>query len=73
MQVNIKHLIDDAQCYKTVRKLRWPDGVACPSCASTQIIKRGFEDTEPARQRYGCHDCHTRFDDVTDTIFAGHR
>ena len=72
MQVNIKHLVDDVQCYQTVRELRWPDGVQCPSCESTQVIKRGFDDTEPARQRYECHDCDTRFDDLTDTIFAGH-
>jgi hypothetical protein len=44
----------------------------CPSWASTQVIKRGCDDTEPTRQRYACHDCHTRFDDLTDTIFAGH-
>jgi len=31
-----------------------------------------FDDTEPARQRYECHDCDKRFDDLTDTIFAGH-
>jgi transposase-like protein len=36
------------------------------------VIKRGCDDTEPARQRYECPDCHTRFDDLTDTIFAGH-
>ena len=30
MQVNIKNLVDDGQCYQTVRELRWPDGVACP-------------------------------------------
>ena len=72
MQVNIKHLIDDSQCYQTVRELRWPDGVACPACQSAQVIKRGFDDTEPARQRYECHDCDQRFDDLTDTIFAGH-
>ena len=72
MQVNIKKLIDDVQCYQTVRELRWPDGITCPSCQSTQVIKRGFDDTEPARQRYECHDCDTRFDDLTDTIFAGH-
>jgi transposase-like protein len=36
------------------------------------VIRRGFDDTELARQRYECHDCHTRFDDLTDTIFAGH-
>ena len=72
MQVNITKLIDDVQCYQTVRELRWPDGVACPSCESKEVIKRGFDDTEPARQRYACHNCDTRFDDLTDTIFAGH-
>src|SRR5215468_4749568 len=36
------------------------------------IIKRGFDDTEPARQRYACHDDDTRFDELTDTLFAGH-
>ncbi len=72
VQVNIKHVIDDVPCYRTVRELRWPDGVACPSCEATQVIKRGFDDTEPPRQRYECHECHKRFDDLTDTIFAGH-
>jgi transposase-like protein len=72
VQVNIKNLIDDAQCYQTVRELRWPDGVECPSCESTKVIKRGFDDTELARQRYECHNCNKRFDDLTDTIFAGH-
>jgi transposase-like protein len=72
VQVNITQLIDEAQCYQTVREMRWPDGVVCPSCQSTAVIKRGFDDTEPARQRYECSDCHTRFDDLTDTIFAGH-
>jgi transposase-like protein len=65
-------LIDEVQYYQTVRALRWPEGIACPSCASKHVIKRGFDDTEPACQRYACHDCDQRFDDVTDTIFAGH-
>jgi transposase-like protein len=71
VQVNIKNLIDEAQCYQTVRALCWSDGIACPSCQSTQVVKRGFDDTEPARQRYACHDCDRRFDDLTDTLFAG--
>ena len=57
MQVNIKNLVDDVQCYQTVRELRWPDGITCTSCESNQVIKRGFDDTEPARQRYACKDC----------------
>jgi transposase-like protein len=70
--LSITKLIDDVQCYQTVRELRWPDGVACPSCESKEVIKRGFDDTEPARQRYECHNCDKRFDDLTDTIFARH-
>ena len=72
VQVNIKNLIDDVQCYATVRALRGPDGIACPSCEFTSVIKCGFDDTEPARQRYECTDCPKRFDDLTDTICAGH-
>jgi transposase-like protein len=72
VQVNIKNLVDDVQCYQTVRDLCWPDGINCPSCESKHVVKRGFDDTESARQRYECTDCHTRFDDLTDTIFAGH-
>ena len=72
VQVNIQNLIDDTRCYQTVRELRWPNGVECPVCESQHVIKRGFDDTEPDRQRYECSDCHKRFDDLTDTIFAGH-
>ena len=72
VQVNIMNLIDEAQCYQPVRALRWPDGIACPSCQSKHVIKRGFDDTQPVRQRSECHDCAQRFDDLTDTIFAGH-
>ena len=72
MQVNIKNLIDDVPCDQTVRELRWPNGVQGPFCESRHVIKRGFDDTEPARQRYECHDGDKRFDDLTDTIFAGH-
>jgi len=72
LQVNIKNLIDDVQCYQTVRELRWPEGIQCPSCQSKYVMKRGFDDKEVARQRYECKDCDTRFDDLPDTIFAGH-
>ena len=65
MQGNIKPRVDDVQCYQTARELRWPDGVACPSCESTHVIKRGCDDTEPARQRYeGLH---------KDSCKSGHR
>lgn len=72
MQVNIKNLIDDAQCYDIVRELRWPEGRQCPFCNSKQVIKNGCDEKEPARQRYECKMCNKRFDDLTNTIFSGH-
>ena len=30
--INLQNLLDDAKCYETVRRLRWPVGVRCPHC-----------------------------------------
>jgi transposase-like protein len=65
--VNIQNLFDDAKCFQTVRDMRWPDGVARPSCRSTSVVKKGRDDTQPDRQRY-----ERRFDDLSGTAFAGH-
>jgi transposase-like protein len=46
--------------------------VLCPGCGSVDVIKDGHDDTQPRRQRYHCHGCRKRFDDLTGTIFAGH-
>jgi transposase-like protein len=70
--VNLASLIDDAKCFDLVRQHRWPDGVRCPTCGSAGVIRHGRDDTQPNRQRYRCKDCEARFDDLTDTIFAGH-
>src|SRR5512144_291299 len=66
MLVNILGIIDDAKCSEVVRGVRWPDG------ASAHIVNQGRDDTEPHRQRSECRACRRRFDDLTDTIFAGH-
>jgi transposase-like protein len=70
--VNIQDLIDDAKCYQTIRDMRWPDGVICPHCTSDLVIKNGMDESPSHRQRYECKGCRQRFDDLTDTIFAGH-
>ncbi len=72
MLVHIANLIDEAKCFETVRQLRWPDGVTCPHCSSKDIARDGRDDSQPERQRYLCHTCRHRFDDLTGTIFAGH-
>ena len=70
--IPIQSLIDDAKCFETVRALRWPGGVRCASCDSSEVTKQGRDDTQPERQRYLCKSCHRHFDDLTDTVFAGH-
>jgi transposase-like protein len=72
MLVNIQTLIDEAKCYEIVRQLRWPTGVRCPACDSSEIVKRGKHTHQTHRQRYACHTCGRQFDDLTDTIFEGH-
>ena len=72
MTIAIGRLIDDAKCYEMVRELRWPQGVRCPHCASDQVVKNGHDTTEVCRQRYRCRHCDRCFDDLTDTVFAGH-
>jgi transposase-like protein len=72
VMIHIQSLIDDTKCFETVRTLRWPDGVFCPHCDSFDITKQGRDDTQPERQRYLGQACERRFDDLTDTIFAGH-
>jgi transposase-like protein len=70
--INIQTLIDDEKCFQTVRQMRWPDGVRCPDCGSEQVIKQGRDETQAERQRYSCKSCERHFDDLTDTVFAGH-
>lgn len=70
--INLQTLIDEQKCYETVRQLRWTKGVTCCKCGSKQVVKRGFDETQPHRQRYQCRACQSRFDDLSHTIFAGH-
>ena len=72
MLVNIQTLIDDAKCYEVVRQLRWPRGVRCPACDSSEVVKRGQHSHQAHRQRYACRACGRQFDDLTGTIFEGH-
>ena len=65
---NLSALMDDAKCFALVRQRRWPDGVCCPACASSAVIRDGCDD----RQRYRCKACSGRFDDLTGTVLAGH-
>ena len=70
--INLLDLIDPKKCFALVRLMRWGETVRCPHCDSRNVIKRGFDDTQAERQRYQCKNFQARFDDLTNTIFAGH-
>ena len=70
--VNLSALIDDAKCFALVRQHRWPEGVCCPACGSGSVVRDGFDETQPHRQRYRRKACAGRFDDLTGTVLAGH-
>ena len=72
MSINLSTLIDDAKCYQMVRQMRWSTGVRCPRCDSNEVVKNGRDETQSERQRYCCKACGTHFDDLSQTIFAGH-
>lgn len=74
MEIKIQNLIDDERCHEAVRALRWPEKVRCPHCEGEEVIKRGRDAKESGRQYYECKraGCGKRFDDLTNTIFAGH-
>ena len=70
--LTLTHLLEDAKCDETVRRLRWPNGtVTCPYCKAQTVIKRGQDDKHPHRQRYACKVCKHPFDDLTGTVFRG--
>jgi transposase-like protein len=70
--VNLSALIDDARCFALVRQHRWPEGVRCPACDSVSVVRDGYDDGQPHRQRYRRKGCAGRFDDLTGPVLAGH-
>jgi len=70
--ISIKHLVSEAQCYETIRQLRWQEEVYCPHCDSGETIRRGYDGPERHLRRYECKACGKRFDDLTGTVLSGH-
>ena len=71
MLIQLHKLLDVAQCYETLRSIRWPTGVICPHCSATNVVKNGKDSHQIHCQHYYCKACQTYFDDVTDTVFSG--
>lgn len=66
---NESFLPDPTECAEAWREVRWPNGVFCVACGSTDVECR----TSSYRGhlcRYHCLDCDKWFSDVTDTALA---
>ena len=65
----MKAEFSEAWCYELLRRVRWPDGIACPYCGSIRVTTHS-KSAEAARQRYLCLGCRHTFTDLTGTPFA---
>ena len=69
----ISELISNATCFEMIRENRWPDGaVDCPHCGSEHVKKNGHDTVQTDCQHYQRKNCTRYFDDLTNTVFAGH-
>jgi transposase-like protein len=56
----------EAACAEFVRRVRWPDGFRCPSCAETEAWTTG-------RGQFRCSRCQRQISPTAGTIFEGTR
>lgn len=70
----IQALLGEVEALQTLKRLRWPKGVVCPTCRSSRIIRRPApKDAEDKRNYYTCLNCQEQsggedgghFDDFT--------
>lgn len=61
--------MEDAWCYETLRRCRWPEGVTCPRCGLKRVTAHTRLPGTP-RIRYLCLHCRRTFTDLTGTPLA---
>lgn len=70
IQIQLHKILNVSMCWDILRSIRWADGVICPSCSSSKVVKNGRDKRDADRQHYHCKSCGKFFDDLTDTIFS---
>lgn len=63
-----RRLAADAHFYDKFLEGRFAEGLACPHCGSTGVVRNGH--AANGAQRYFCKDCRKSFTATTGTIFA---
>jgi len=70
-EIQLHKILNVSLCWDILRQVRWSEGIRCPHCGSSKVVKNGMDDNCPDKQKYGCNGCHRKFDDLTGTIFSG--
>ncbi len=60
--------LSETWCYEVLRRVRWPNGIACPYCGSR--VTTHSKSTRTPRRRHLCLGCRRTFTDLTGTPFA---
>ena len=63
----VRRFSDEAAVEQEFIEARWPDGVACPKCASLNVQERPTRKPQPFR----CRDCRKDFSVKTGTVMQG--
>lgn len=77
-----RHFSDEAEAYKLIESLRWPEGPVCPHCGSINhayyLAPRNGERTTrkgtvSSRRLWKCAECRKQFSVLVGTIFEDSR
>src|SRR5438046_10738817 len=60
----IRHFSDAETCHEFLTEMRWPEGVSCPRCGSTDISNLMLP-----RRIWNCRGCKKQFSVKVGTIF----
>src|SRR5205807_430266 len=76
-----REVVTEADAYRWLEAIRWPDGAVCPFCgnekayflnpANGQTRATGPKRTMSERRVYKCAKCRKQFSVLTDTIMHG--
>ena len=71
INIQLHKILNISICWDILRSIRWENGVICPSCGCSDVVKNGKDTVHKDNQQYHCKECHNYFDDLSDTIFSG--
>lgn len=60
---------DERHCVEMLREIRWPTGVECVKCGSSEVVRDGIR--RARYQLYRCTSCTSYFTDRSATPFGG--